>query len=99
MRYHFYISDGERIYIDSIGLELPSASAAVDRARSTACQLMHELSAEVHDWTKWRFQLVDEELGDCIILPFYYIRRRAKLRHEGTPFSTATSEPVQKFWC
>ncbi len=100
MRYHFYISDGERLYIDNIGVDLPDSSAAVDRARATACQLMHELSGEVRDWTKWRFQVVNEDQGDCFILPFHYIRQRVKLLHGRSPINEeAPTRPEQKFWC
>lgn len=100
MRYNFYITDGQGLYIDSIGLEMPSSCAAMDRAWHTAYQLMHELAAEVHDWTKWRFQVIDEEQGDCLILPFYYIQRRESTLRERPPFSSiARSGPEQSFWC
>ncbi|MBD2750844.1 hypothetical protein IC232_29830 [Microvirga sp. BT688] len=100
MHYHFYISDGERVYIDNIGVDLPSSSAAVDRARATAYQLMHELSSEVRDWTKWRFQVVGEEQGDCFILPFSYIQQRAKLLHGSLPLNNEAPTGLgQKFWC
>ncbi|MBM1170039.1 DUF6894 family protein [Microvirga arabica] len=100
MRYHFYISDGERLYIDSIGVELPSPSAAIDRAWGTASQLMLELATEVPDWTKWRLQIIDEEQGDCLILPFYYIQRSERLLR-GSPRLSGMipCELEQKFWC
>ncbi len=100
MRYHFYISDGKRLYIDNIGVDLPSSSAAMDRARATAYQLMHELSEEVRDWTKWRFQVVGEEHGDCFILPFSYIQQRAKLLHGRSSIDNEAPPRLgQKFWC
>ncbi len=100
MHYHFYISDGKRLYIDNIGVDLPSSSAAVDRARATAYQLMYELSAEVRDWTKWRFHVVGEEQGDCFVLPFSYIQQRAKLLQGPRSVNNgAPTGPGQKFWC
>jgi hypothetical protein len=68
-RYRFHISDGRVTHLDEEGLLLPSASAAVDEARTLAWALLCDVAGEISGWSEWSVEIVGEQ-GVRLVLPF-----------------------------
>jgi hypothetical protein len=59
-RYYFHFSDGERIFIDAIGLELVGIAAVRKRVNKQVRDLKGSQSERyIQDWSDWKMLVID----------------------------------------